>query len=57
MEEMNEILNFVEIYKQMGEYIVIFTAGGLMGGMFIGTALEFIGYGVFKAMSLLNIKT
>lgn len=57
MADMNEILNFVEIYKQMGEYIVIFTAGGLMGGMFIGTALEFIGYGVFKALSLLNIKT
>ncbi len=57
MEKTEMIINFVDIYEQMGKYLAIFIAGGFSGGLLLGTALEFLGYGVFKAMSLLNIKT
>lgn len=57
MEEMKTILDFELIYSLMGEHLKNFIAGGLMSGLFLGTALEFIGYGVFKALSLLNIRT
>lgn len=57
MQNAETILDFVKIYEQMGKYLAIFIAGGFSAGLLLGTALEFLGYGVFKAMSLLNIKT
>lgn len=57
MEEMKLILDYELIYALMGEHLINFIACGLVGGLFLGTALEFIGYGVFKALSLLNIRT
>lgn len=57
MYKAETIINFVEIYGQMGKYLAIFISGGFSAGLLLGTALEFLGYGVFKAMSLLNIKT
>ena len=30
--------------------------GGFCAGLIIATALNFLGYGIFKALSLLNIK-
>lgn len=56
MENTEIILNFADIYTQMGVYLRNFIAGGFSAGLLLGTALEFLGYGVFKAMSLLNIK-
>lgn len=56
MDKTEMIIDFVKIYEQMGKYLVIFIAGGFSAGLMLGTVLEFIGYGVFKAMSLLNIK-
>lgn len=57
MKNAETIIDFVKIYTQMGVYMRNFIAGGLTAGLFLGTALEFLGYGVFKALSLLNIKT
>lgn len=53
---METIVNHVEIHALMGEYLNIFIQYVLPGGLFLGTALEFLGYGVFKALSLFNIK-
>lgn len=57
MDKVETIINFVEIYEQMGVYLKNFITGGFSSGLLLGTVLEFLGYGVFKAMSLLNIKT
>lgn len=57
MEEMKLILDYDLIYTLMGEHLINFIACGLVGGLFLDTAMEFIGYGVFKALSLLNIRT
>lgn len=57
MKNVETILDFVKIYGQMGKYLAIFISGGFTAGLLLGTAMEFLGYGVFKAMSLLNIKT
>lgn len=54
---MEAIIDFKEVYAQMGSYLLIFISAGFSAGLLLGTALEFLGYGVFKAMSLLNIKT
>lgn len=51
------IIDFVKIYEQMGVYLRNFIAGGFSAGLLLGTVMNFLGYGVFKAMSLLNIKT
>ena len=53
---METIVNHAEIHALMGEYLKIFIQYALPGGIFLGTALDFIGYGVFKALSLFNIK-
>lgn len=57
MENTETIINFIEIYEQMGVYLKNFLEGGFSFGLLLGTVLEFLGYGVFKAISLLNIKT
>lgn len=57
MDKAETIIDFVKIYEQMGVYLRNFIAGGFSSGLLLGTALEFLGYGVFKALSLLNIKT
>lgn len=57
MQNTETILDFLKIYEQMGKYLAIFISGGFSSGLLLGTVLEFLGYGVFKAMSLLNIKT
>lgn len=54
---METILDFDMIYRIMGTYLGQFIGGGFSAGLLIGTALEFLGYGVFKALSLLNIKS
>lgn len=53
---MENTVNFVEIYALMGSYLQNFISSGLPAGLFLGTAMEFLGYGVFKTLSLLNIK-
>lgn len=57
MDKAETIINFVDIYTQMGVYLRNFIAGGFSSGLLLGTVLEFLGYGVFKALSLLNIKS
>lgn len=57
MGNVETIIDFTKIYTQMGVYLVNFISGGFSSGLLLGTALEFLGYGVFKALSLLNIKT
>ena len=55
-------MDFMEIYgaeyltKYLSEYLAVYISTGLVFGLFMGTVLEFLGYGVFKALSLLNIK-
>lgn len=53
---MEIIVNHAEIHALMGEYLKIFIQYALPYGLFLGTAMDFIGYGVFKALSLFNIK-
>lgn len=53
---MEIIVNYAEIHALMGSYLEIFITYVLPVGLLIGTAMEFLGYGVFKALSLLNIK-
>lgn len=53
---METIVNYADIHALMGEYLNIFIQYALPGGLFLGTVMEFLGYGVFKALSLLNIK-
>lgn len=57
MDKAEMVIDFAGIYGQMGEYLKNFITGGFSSGLLLGTVLEFLGYGVFKAMSLLNIKT
>ncbi len=53
---METIVNYAEIHALMGEYLNIFIQYILPSGLLLGTALDFLGYGVFKALSLFNIK-
>ena len=49
-----------DIYTQlpvlMEDFLKSYIGTCTVAGLFIGTILEFIGYGGFKAMSLLKIK-
>lgn len=47
---------YAQITELMGDFLPIYISTCTVGGLLLGTVLEFIGYGVFKAMSLLNIK-
>lgn len=53
---MEIIVNYVDIHALMGSYLQLFITHVLPAGLLLGTAMEFIGYGVFKALSLFNIK-
>lgn len=55
MEAM-ELLNIEEILQRASEYVVAFAESGLSAGLILGAVLELLGYGIFKAASLLNIK-
>ena len=47
---MEIIVNHAEIHALMGEYLKIFIQYALPFGLFLGTAMDFLGYGVFKAL-------
>lgn len=51
-----DMVTNVEFTDILSEYLLLIIGTGFVSGLFMGTVLEFIGYGVFKAMSLLNIK-
>lgn len=51
-----ELLNIEEILQRAGEYVSAFAKSGLSAGLILGAVLELLGYGIFKAVSLLNIK-
>lgn len=53
---MEIIVNHAEIHALMGSYLQIFISHVLPCGLLLGTVMEFLGYGVFKALSLFNIK-
>lgn len=53
---MEIIVNYAEIHALMGNYLEVFITHVLPGGLLLGTVMEFLGYGVFKALSLFNIK-
>ena len=51
-----ELLNITEILQRAGEYVSAFAESGFSAGLILGVVLELLGYGIFKAVSLLNIK-
>lgn len=53
---MEMIVNHTEIHALMGEYLMGSITYAFPAGLFLCTAMEFLGYGVFKALSLLNIR-
>lgn len=54
--EIMKIYGAEYLTKYLSEYLAIYISTGFVFGLFMGTVLELLGYGVFKAMSLLNIK-
>jgi hypothetical protein len=51
-----DFLNIGEILQCAGEYVFAFVKSGFSAGLILGAVLELLGYGIFKAVSLLNIK-
>lgn len=51
-----ELLDIQEILQRAGEYVTAFARSGFSAGLILGAILELLGYGIFKAASLLNIK-
>lgn len=54
--EIMEIFGAEYLTEYLSKYLATYISTGLVFGLFMGTVLEFLGYGVFKALSLLNIK-
>lgn len=53
MENLVDYTVIIAIFEQLFE---AFSKNAFAGGLMIGASLELLGYGIFKAVSLLNIK-
>lgn len=53
---MESLLDAVTLTLYVKEYLVEWATQPLSFGLFLGAVLEILGYGIFKALSLINIK-
>lgn len=53
---MESLVDYTIITTIFGQLFQAFSKNAFAGGLMIGASLELLGYGIFKAVSLLNIK-
>lgn len=53
---MIDLVDYTVIISIFEQLFKAFSKNSFAGGLMIGASLELLGYGIFKAVSLLNIK-
>lgn len=53
---MNDLIDYARIIELFEQLVKALSVSAIVGGLMVGASLELLGYGIFKAVSLLNIK-
>ena len=52
---MYDLIDYTALAEIVKQYFMVFIDSGFVKGLLVGASLELLGYGIFKAASLLNI--
>lgn len=53
---MHDLIDYAALAAMVKEYFGLFLDSAFSGGLLVGATLEILGYGIFKAVSLLNMR-
>ena len=52
---MYDLIDYTALMEIVKQYFTLFIDSGFVKGLLVGASLELLGYGIFKAVGLINI--